>query len=44
MYEVKGSLDQLAKIENTDLLDKKMVEKPAEESTLDLKTKQSMKS
>ena len=39
MYEVKGSLDELAKIENSELLDKKMVEKPAEESTLDLKGK-----
>ena len=39
VYEVTGSLDQLAKIENSELLDKKMVEKPAEESTLDLKNK-----
>ena len=39
VYEVKGSLDELAKIENSELLDKKMVEKPAEESTLDLKGK-----
>ena len=39
VYEVTGSLDQLAKIENSELLDKKMVEKPAEESTLDLKGK-----
>ena len=30
---------ELAKIENSELLDKKMVEKPAEESTLDLKGK-----
>ena len=37
VYEVTGSLDELAKIENSELLDKKMVEKPAEESTLDLK-------
>ena len=39
IYEVKGSLDELAKIENTALLDKKMVEKPADDSTLDLKGK-----
>ena len=39
VYEVTGSLDQLAKMENSELLDKKMVEKPAEESTLDLKNK-----
>lgn len=39
VYEVKGSLDELAKIENSALLDKKMVEKPAEDSTLDLKGK-----
>lgn len=39
VYEVTGSLDQLAKIENSDLLDKKMVEKPTENSTLDLKGK-----
>ena len=39
VYEVTGSLDQLAKIKNSELLDKKMVEKPAEESTLDLKNK-----
>ena len=39
VYEVTGSLDELAKIENSELLDKKMVEKPAEESTLDLKGK-----
>ena len=39
VYEVAGSLDQLAKIENSELLDKKMVEKPREDSTLDLKNK-----
>ena len=39
MYEVTGSLDELARIENSALLDKKMVEKPAEDSTLDLKGK-----
>jgi hypothetical protein len=39
VYEVTGTLDQLAKIENSELLDKKMVEKPTEESTLDLKGK-----
>ena len=39
VYEVKGSLDELAKMENSELLDKKMVEKPAEDATLDLKGK-----
>jgi len=39
IYEVTGSLDQLAKIENSELLDKKMVEKPAEDATLNLKNK-----
>ena len=39
VYEVTGSLDQLAKIKNSELLDKKMVEKPTEEATLDLKNK-----
>jgi DNA repair exonuclease SbcCD nuclease subunit len=37
MYEVTGSIDQLAKIEKSELLDKKMVEKVASDSTLDLK-------
>jgi len=39
VYEVTGSIDELAKVEKHELLDKKMVEKPATESTLDLKNK-----
>lgn len=39
VYEVTGSIDQLSKIEKSDLLDKKMVEKPVTEGTLDLKDK-----
>ena len=31
VYEVIGSIDELAKIENSELLDKKMVEKPADD-------------
>ena len=37
MYEVTGSIDELSRVEKSDLLDKKMVEKPASDSTLDLK-------
>jgi DNA repair exonuclease SbcCD nuclease subunit len=37
MYEVTGSIDELSRVEKSDLLDKKMVEKPAADSTLDLK-------
>ena len=39
MYEVTGNIDQLSKIERSDLLDKKVVEKPQEDATLDLKNK-----
>ncbi len=39
VYEVTGSIDELAKVEKHELLDKKMVEKPASSSTLDLKNK-----
>jgi DNA repair exonuclease SbcCD nuclease subunit len=39
IYEVTGSIDQLAKIKKTDMLDKKMVEKPTSDATLDLKDK-----
>ena len=39
IYEVKGNIDQLSKIERSDLLDKKVVEKPQEDVTLDLKNK-----
>ena len=39
IYEITGSLDELASIANSELLDKKMVEKPTEGSTLDLKNK-----
>jgi DNA repair exonuclease SbcCD nuclease subunit len=39
IYEVTGSIDELAKIKKTDMLDKKMVEKPTADATLDLKDK-----
>lgn len=39
IYEVKGSIDELAKVEKTELLDKKMVEKATSDSKLDLKDK-----
>lgn len=39
IYEVTGSIDQLAKIEKSDRLDKKMVEKPISDATLDLRNK-----
>lgn len=39
VYEVTGSLDELARVEKHELLDKKMVEKPTTDSTLDLKNK-----
>jgi len=39
IYEVTGSIDELAKIKKSDLLDKKMVEKPTADATLDLKNK-----
>jgi hypothetical protein len=39
VYEVTGNIDQLSKIERSDLLDKKVVEKPLEDATLDLKNK-----
>ena len=39
VYEVTGSVDQLAAIERSDLLDKKVVEKPQSDATLDLKNK-----
>ena len=37
IYEVTGSLDQLAKVKNSELLDKKIALKPSENSKLDLK-------
>ena len=37
IYEVTGSLDQLANIKNSELLDKKIAIKPSENSKLDLK-------
>ena len=37
IYEVKGSIDELSKIEKTELLDKKLVKTKASESKLDLK-------
>jgi len=39
IYEVKGSIDQLAKVVKNDLLDKKMIEKDVSESVLNLKDK-----
>lgn len=39
IYEVTGSIDELARVKNTEMLDKKMVEKPASDATLDLKDK-----
>jgi DNA repair exonuclease SbcCD nuclease subunit len=39
IYEVTGSIDELAKVKKTDMLDKKMVEKPTTDATLDLKNK-----
>jgi DNA repair exonuclease SbcCD nuclease subunit len=39
MYEVTGTIDELSRVEKSDLLDKKMVEKPSSDSTLDLKNK-----
>ena len=39
MYEVTGSVDELTKIENTELLDKKIASAPDDSSKLDLKNK-----
>jgi DNA repair exonuclease SbcCD nuclease subunit len=39
VYEVQGSIDQLAKIQKSDLLDKKLAVKDSGDSTLDLKNK-----
>lgn len=39
IYEVTGTIDELALVEKSTLLDKKMVDKPASSSTLDLKDK-----
>lgn len=39
VYEVQGSIDELAKIEKSELLDKKLAVKNTSESTLDLKDK-----
>jgi DNA repair exonuclease SbcCD nuclease subunit len=39
IYEVTGSIDELAKVKKSDMLDKKMVEKPTTDATLDLKDK-----
>ena len=39
MYEVKGSIDELAKVGQHKLLDKRIVEKSTADSTLDLKDK-----
>ena len=37
IYEVTGSVDQLSKVQNSELLDKKIALKPAENSKLELK-------
>lgn len=42
IYEVTGSIDQIAKIEKSELLDKKIVEKETGNSTLDLKNKKTV--
>lgn len=39
VYEVTGTIDELAKVEKSELLDKKMVDKPTGGSVLDLKDK-----
>ena len=39
IYEVTGSIDELSKIENSNLLDKKIASQPVENSKLDLKNK-----
>lgn len=39
IYELTGSIDQLAKIKNSKLLDKKLVEKPSDTAVLDFKGK-----
>lgn len=39
IYEVTGTIDELARVEKNDLLDKKMVDKPIGDSVLDLKDK-----
>jgi DNA repair exonuclease SbcCD nuclease subunit len=39
LYEVTGSIDELSKIENSELLDKKIATQPVEDSKLDLKNK-----
>ena len=39
VYEVTGSIDELSRIENTELLDKKIAAGPTEDSKLDLKNK-----
>jgi DNA repair exonuclease SbcCD nuclease subunit len=39
VYEVTGSIDELAKVEKTELLDKKLVQTSSTEATLDLSNK-----
>jgi len=39
LYEVTGSIDELSKVENSALLDKKIATQPIENSKLDLKNK-----
>ena len=39
LYEVTGSIDELSKVKNSSLLDKKIATQPVEDSKLDLKNK-----
>tara|TARA_Y100001963_G_scaffold523_1_gene868 strand:- start:1853 stop:2812 length:960 start_codon:yes stop_codon:yes gene_type:complete len=39
VYEVTGSIDELSKVKNSELLDKKIATQPVEDSKLDLKNK-----
>ena len=39
LYEVTGSIDELSKVENSSLLDKKIATQQVEDSKLDLKNK-----
>lgn len=39
VYEITGSIDKLSKIQNHELLDKRIAEKPTEQSKLDLSNK-----
>jgi DNA repair exonuclease SbcCD nuclease subunit len=39
IYEITGSIDEVSKIENSDLIDKKIAIQPSEDSKLDLRNK-----